>query len=341
MQDYWLIVVGGSAGGVEAIQNLVAHLPAELPAALFVVIHVAPQSPKMLASILERAGRLPADYPVDGEPIQPGRIYVAQPDRHLLVEQGRVRVVYGPKENRHRPAIDPLFRSAARAYGERVIGVVLTGMLDDGTAGLLAIKQHGGIAVVQDPNEAMYSDMPRNAMANVEVDYCVPLSNIAELLVDLSQATGQVEEEPAMQEELHPAASSADVPAVNWDNAEEDEGKPSPFACPDCNGILWEIQDGPLVRYRCRIGHAFSPDTFLESQIERVEQAFWTTLRTLEETEELMWRLADQARKHNKLERVKQLEQRALATRERAGAMRHLLLREAASGQSEAQQGAA
>ncbi|NJL34749.1 MAG: hypothetical protein HC893_13980, partial [Chloroflexaceae bacterium] len=146
---------------------------------------------------------------------------------------------------------------AARAYGERVIGVVLTGMLDDGTAGLLAIKQHGGIAVVQDPNEAMYSDMPRNAMANVEVDYCVPLSNIAELLVDLSQATGQVEEEPAMQEELHPAASSADVPAVNWDNAEEDEGKPSPFACPDCNGILWEIQDGPLVRYRCRIGHAF------------------------------------------------------------------------------------
>jgi two-component system, chemotaxis family, protein-glutamate methylesterase/glutaminase len=186
-----IIVIGASAGGVEALSTLVRALPAGLPAAVFVVLHIPAQSPSLLPSILSRAGQLPAIQPTDGMAISPGCIYVAPPDHHMLLERGYIRIVRGPRENRHRPAIDPLFRSAARSYGARVTGVILTGTLDDGTAGLLAVKQRGGIAIVQDPKEALYTSMPRSALDHVAVDYCASLGEIATRLVELAHAPYQ------------------------------------------------------------------------------------------------------------------------------------------------------
>lgn len=178
-------MIGASAGGVQALCQVVTGLPRDLPAAVFAVLHVPPHPVSALPAILHRCGPLPATHPEDGEAIHAGRVYVAPSDRHLLVGRGRVSVHRGPRENGYRPSLDVLFRSAARSHGRRVIGVVLTGNLDDGTAGLLAIKSHGGLAVVQDPAEADYSGMPESAIENVDVDYVVPLAEIPALLVDL------------------------------------------------------------------------------------------------------------------------------------------------------------
>jgi two-component system chemotaxis response regulator CheB len=201
-----IVVIGASAGGVEALVALMRSLPADLEAAVFVVLHVPPQSSSMLPVILDRSGPLPAQHARDGLPIERGQIYVAPPDHHLVVERERMRVVRGPRENRHRPAVDVLFRSAAWEYGPHVIGVVLTGTLDDGTAGLLAIKQRGGIAVVQHPDDALYPGMPRSALAHVDVDHSVPLREIGPLLATLTrEAVGQAEpaEGETMEQEVN------------------------------------------------------------------------------------------------------------------------------------------
>lgn len=195
MPGHDIIVIGSSAGGVDALIKLVNQLPANLPASIFIVLHIPARSPRVLPDILSRSGPLPAIHPTDGEEIRHSRIYIAPPDQHLLIERGNVHIVRGPKENRHRPAIDATFRSAALAYGPRVVGVILTGALGDGTAGLLAIKQRGGIAVVQDPHDALYPSMPLSALASVHVDYTAPLAAIGPLLMQL--VVEQVEEKEA------------------------------------------------------------------------------------------------------------------------------------------------
>jgi two-component system chemotaxis response regulator CheB len=187
MAGHDIIVIGASAGGVEALREITRGLPANLPATLFVVLHVPPQNPSHLPAILSRSGPLPAAHAGDGAEFVPGRIYVAPPDTHLLVESGRTHLSHGPTENRHRPAIDPLFRSAARAYGSRVVGVVLTGSLDDGTAGLYQIRRHGGVAVVQDPDDALFPSMPANALEYVGADYRCQVTEIAPLLERLAR----------------------------------------------------------------------------------------------------------------------------------------------------------
>ncbi len=203
MPEHDIIVIGASAGGVETLMQLVHVLPANLPASVFIVLHIPAHSPSMLPQILGRAGVLTTSQPVDYQKIEARHIYVAPPDHHLLIEQGYMRVVRGPRENRHRPAIDPLFRSAAVAYGSQVIGVVLTGSLDDGTAGLLAIKQRGGIAVVQNPEEAMYPDMPKSALAHVTVDYCSSIADMGPLL-------GRLARVPAVQEQILPISEDVE-----------------------------------------------------------------------------------------------------------------------------------
>jgi two-component system, chemotaxis family, protein-glutamate methylesterase/glutaminase len=181
-----IIVIGASAGGVEVLSELCKNLPPELPAAVFIVWHMPATSTGIFPRMLERTSALPVENAVDGEPLVPGRIYTAPPDHHLLLEDGRVRLTHGPKENRFRPAVDPLFRSAAYSYGPRVIGLVLSGALDDGTSGLWMIKDRGGVAMVQDPVDALVPDMPRNALHNVEVDYVVPVSEMPALLMQLT-----------------------------------------------------------------------------------------------------------------------------------------------------------
>jgi len=287
-----VIVIGTSAGGIEALRALVKQLPAGFPASISVVMHTAPESPGVLDEILKRAGRLPAVIPKDRERMVPGHIYVAPPDHHLLLEPCILRVTKGPKENRFRPAVDPLFRSAAQTYGPRVIGVVLTGGLDDGTAGLWAIKRLGGIAVVQDPEDALVPSMPRNALSYVKVDYCVPLEEIAPLLVHLTSQRVVEEGEYKVPEEM-----DIEINIARDGHALESGilklGEPSIFACPECHGVLLQLKEENRTRYRCHTGHAYSADSLLADISEKVGETLWSAVRALEEGALLMRHIAD------------------------------------------------
>jgi two-component system chemotaxis response regulator CheB len=289
MPGHDIIVIGASAGGVQALSRLVELLPDDFPAAVFIVLHTSPDGPGLLPSVLSKAGRLRALSPDDKSKIEPGRIYVAPPDHHLLVERERIRVVRGPKENRHRPAIDPLFRSAAFAFGPRVVGIVLTGLLDDGTAGLWAVKNCNGIAVVQDPSEAIFPDMPLNALRSVEVDYTLPVADIAALAIKLAR-------EPAPKGEHRvPDKLKLETEFVMMERDIGDMGalgKPSAFTCPSCRGALWELREGNLLRYRCHVGHAYSSQTLLAEQSEALETALYSALRATEEKAAALRRIA-------------------------------------------------
>lgn len=320
-----IIVIGASAGGVEALLNVAGGLPSDLPAAVFVVLHIPAQAPSLLPTILSRAGPLPAQHAEDGMLIQNGRIYVAPPDHHLLVGQGFVRVVHGPRENRHRPAVDPLFRTAAVAYGSRVIGVVLSGSMDDGTAGLLAVKMRGGIAVVQDPADALYPDMPRNAMHQVQVDYSMPVTEIGGLLVDLSHSPAADDTTPVPEGMAIEARIAEMDPVAMADDTRP--GTPSVFSCPECNGVLYEIRDGEITRFRCRVGHAFSPESVLAEQDEALEEALYMALNTLEESASLSRRMAQQARQRGSTWMTRRFEEKVREAEQRANVIRQVLLR--------------
>lgn len=323
MSRHDVITVGASAGGVEALIALVGSLPADLPAAIFLVLHIPAQSPSLLPGILNRTGHLHALHPADGEAIQHGHIYIAPPDHHLMIEEGITRVVRGPKENRHRPAIDPLFRSAARTYGTRVVGVVLTGSMDDGTAGLLAIKRRGGVAVVQDPQDALFASMPRSAIAHVEVDHVMPLSGIGPLLVRLSREQAAQGSYPISKEmEMETKLAAMDT---NEGQYGEQVGTPSVFSCPECGGVLWEVHDGNLLRFRCRVGHAYSVDSILAGQTEAVEEALWTALKTLEESASFSRRLANDAHKGGKDWLAKRFDEKMQRAERHAAAIRQVL----------------
>ena len=268
MQPRDIIVIGTSAGGLDALRRLTASLPANLPASVFVVQHCAPSGQSLLAHILTRSGPLHAKNPMNHERIMPGAVYVAPPDRHMLIQDGHVCTSQGPKENRVRPSIDALFRSAARAYGARVIGVVLTGMLDDGTAGLMSIKQQGGLAVVQAPSDAAYPSMPQSALRYVKADYCLPLSEIATKLVQLAVDPVEAQAKPSIRLETEYRISLGDTEAMEQVAT---VGKLSPFTCPDCQSVLWELRDKDFIRFRCRMGHAHSAHSLLATQDEIIE----------------------------------------------------------------------
>ena len=267
-----VIVIGASAGGVSSLIELVKRLPEGLEAALAIAVHVSENSPSALPAILSRNGPLPATHARDGEPLLHGRIYVAPPGRHLLVKRRIVRVVNGPNENRHRPAVDPLFRTAARAHGRRTIGVVLSGTLDDGTAGLMAVKRHGGAALVQDPEDALFDGMPLSAIENVAVDF---IGNVPSLAAELVRRTAALTTDTTDLDMDDDAAEELDVVEMDRGTPQPDDwwAVPSPFTCPDCHGSLFEREDGKLIRFRCRTGHAFSPETLASSQSKGVETA--------------------------------------------------------------------
>ena len=324
MATHDIIVIGASAGGVEALTQFVRALPADLPAAIFIVLHIAPYSKSLLPNILNRRCSLTTTHAVDGEEIQPGHIYIAPPDHHLLIKNGYIHISRGPRENRHRPAVDPLFRTAARTYGPRVVGVVLSGTLDDGTAGLLAIKSRGGIAIVQNPEEALYDGMPRSAIDHVEVDHILPISEIVSLLVELARKP--------VPEQINPVndnlAMEADMAELDKDAVHSDQrpGKESPYSCPECGGVLWELNQGNLLRFRCRTGHAYSPKSFLAEQSYSVEQALWSALRALKEQSNLVRRMAERAKKQNHPLIGLRYEQQAQEAEFHAETLRKLLL---------------
>lgn len=296
MQQHDIIVIGGSAGSFEPLKTILASLPAEFPASILVVVHLSPDYPSLLENQLSRWSRLPASHPADKEAIRRGHIYVARPDFHLTVEPGRMRVLRGARENRHRPAIDPLFRTAARVYGPRVIGVVLSGWLDDGSTGLYAVQQRGGLTIVQDPSEAASPEMPQRALAYATPHYVLRTQDIASSLVNLA---GSDQEEIVMsnkesRKDPDPSSGTGE-PDVNLHVSyfDEGEGTPSVFACPECHGVLWELQDGDLVRFRCRVGHSYGSDSLAQELSQASEAALWAAMRALEEKAAMQRRVAD------------------------------------------------
>ena len=323
-----IVVIGASAGGMQALQALAGGLPADLPAAVFVVWHLAPGVRSVLPMVLNRASRIPALYPNDGDPIEPGRIYVAPNDHHLLLERGYVRVAKGPKENRFRPAVDPLFRSAAYLYSTRVIGVVLSGALDDGTAGLWAIKMRGGTALVQDPADAVHRSMPLSALENVAVDHKLPAREIGALLGRLVRE--QAAPEPIMAAEAHDRMEAEIKIAREADSRIEDiqqYGELSPFTCPECHGVLATFRDGNIIRFRCHTGHAVSSGTLLEASTEQVEERLMDALRALDEVIMLLNRMGEDYAKNGNTTAAEQCFNRARDAYERSRPIREAALR--------------
>ena len=338
-----IVVIGASAGGVEALTQLMKALPSDLPAALFVVLHISDHGTSVLPSILSRVGNLPAVHPQDGEQIRHGVIYVAPSDRHLLIEDDHITVLRGPRENGHRPSVDPLFRTAARTAGKRVIGVILSGLLDDGTAGLMAVKRFGGIALVQNPDEALFAGMVQSAIANVRVDFVLPVAQIAAEIIRLTREDLPLEQthvkldgnvrgnEPERRSLSVADEIDQEIAAEHMDAALIDAsvhpGKPSAFSCPECGGVLWEIQDGAMVRFRCRTGHAYSSDTLLAEQSHELDVALWSALRALEESASLARRLRDRSTDNGHPLAAARFADQADEALKKAGIIRRALLR--------------
>jgi two-component system, chemotaxis family, protein-glutamate methylesterase/glutaminase len=320
-----IVVVGASAGGVEALDQLVRGLPPELPAAVLVVLHLPAGGRSVLPAILTRAGALPAVVPQDGARPDRGHIYVAPPDRHLLLVGHEMRLTGGPRENGHRPAIDPLFRSAARSYGRRVLALVLSGNLDDGAAGARLVKEHGGMVLVQDPQEALYPDMPASAAAVTEVDGVVPMAEMSARIC-------------AALEEPLPGNGDDDVVTGHERNelaaAELAlDGQPTELSCPECGGPLWERSEGPLVRFACRVGHVFSPESLIEQHGNELERALWSGQRSLEERADLYRRMARRASRNSVLQ--KRFLDRSEAAERHAAAVQQAIVKITGSGELE------
>lgn len=296
MQKRDIVVIGASAGGIDAFKKLVRGLPKGFPASIFIVWHTAPNITSLLPKILDRETPLPVIEPFDGERIAPGTIYVSRPDHHLLIEDGIVRVTKGPKENRFRPAVDPLFRSAALAHGPRVIGIILSGGLDDGTSGLWTVKENGGLAIVQDPVDAEFPSMPISALRAVDADYTLPVAEMGELLNHLTTGK-EIMEVPEVNVD-EKSKMSVEVRIATGENPLAlgfmELGDPSPIACPDCNGVLLKLKDGRQIRFRCHTGHAYSPDTLLAAITEQLEKALWNSVRIGDESLMLLSYTADE-----------------------------------------------
>lgn len=288
-----IVVIGASAGGVEALQRLCAALPADLPATIFIAQHLSPAGRSMLPLLLDRCGPLPARAPEDGEAFKRGTIYVAAPDHHMLVRDEIVLMRRGPNENRTRPAVNALFRSAALAHGGRVIGVVLTGLLDDGTDGLIAITAAGGLSVIQDPEDAQWPSMPRNALKRDHVSHVVPLADLAALLTRL------VTEEAGPTKALPDAYVIEDRMAAQEFAVMESDivtpGSPSHISCPDCGGVLNAIESDDEVRFRCQVGHAFTPSGLAAAQSDELERALSIAARTHRDRIRLFRQMGDSA----------------------------------------------
>lgn len=269
-----IVVIGASTGGIEALRKVVEGLPGNFEGSVFVVMHIGPVS--LLPEILSRSTKLRTVKAEDGLRFQPGHMYVAPPNRHLLIEDGHIKLSAGPRENGHRPAVDPLFRSAARVHRSRVAGVILSGSLDDGSAGLFAVKSRNGVAIVQDPADAIAPDMPLNAMKNMVVDYSLPAGEISGVLVKLAQGDAGPAQE---REESMANDAQENGPLMEPPPAEQHIA----LACPECSGPLYEARDGPVSRFQCNVRHSFSPLSLSVAHDEALERALWVAIRTLNE----------------------------------------------------------
>lgn len=295
MAERRIIVIGGSAGSIEALTHLLGGLPRNLPAAIFVVLHISPSGNSKLPQVLSRRIAMPIAFAKHGEPIEPGRVYMSPPDWHMLIRAGYIELSHGPRENHTRPAIDPTFRSAALAYDSRVIGVILSGVLDDGAAGAAVVKAAGGVIIAQDPEEALYDSMPRATIRYVEnIDYVAQSTQIAQLLIQLTEQPQAItdKEVPQLQGEhnMDEKTNNIDGPASSVVQHDIDAlaqnlrtNALTIYTCPDCGGTLWQVNQSNLTRFVCHVGHAWSPEIALMLKTEQLEAALWTAARLLTE----------------------------------------------------------
>jgi two-component system chemotaxis response regulator CheB len=321
-----VIVVGASAGGIAAVRTLLNKLPENVRAAIFVVVHTSPDGPGKLANVLDRATRLTVVTAEDGMVARHGHVYVAPPDYHLIVDGRYVRLTRGPREHRFRPAVDPLFRTAAEHYGARAIGVVLSGHMADGTHGLTLIKE-GGVAMVQDPDEAQAPSMPLNAMRRGGVDYVLPAKEMAGVIMGLLMS--ERDRHPRKSPRARPGKTEApnpERPGTDALRTHDFKGPPSPFTCPDCGGTLWEIKEKNLVRYRCHVGHGYNSESLQAGMDEKLEDTLWTALRAIEENIELRSRMRMRATDQRLTAFSGKLDQDIADMKQRATALRRLLL---------------
>jgi two-component system chemotaxis response regulator CheB len=314
-----IVVVGASAGGVEALPKLTGELPQDFPGSVFVVLHLPAHAESFLPDIINRNGALRAVHPVDRQKVERGVIYVAPPDYHLWLQDSRVRVTAGPRINRHRPAVDALFESAAHVYKQRVIGVILTGSLGDGSAGLSMVKKCGGVTVVQDPNDALVSSMPTNALRAVKPDHILPLAKIPPLLARLAVAKIKFRNIkcPRMRFFMDTCSERPDL-------MQRKVGAPSSVICPECGGPLWELRDGRVTKFRCLVGHSFSPESLLDGEREELERALWTSIKILEERSTLLKKLAVEAHESGHLRGQRTLKDRAAELEKHAEVIRKM-----------------
>jgi two-component system chemotaxis response regulator CheB len=319
-----VVVVGASAGGVESLSAFVHELEADLPATILVVLHVPPSGASALPRILERAGKLPVEIAISRQALPRGRIVIAPPDRHLVVVDNQLRTSHGPRENGHRPAVDVLFRSAARACGPRVIAVVLSGSLDDGTAGAMAVKERGGLVLAQDPAEAAYPGMPQSVIEHVAATEVATAGQLGAAVARLCRTAARLTED-VMGSDLVLAEVETAAALHSATTMAEQSDQPAGFGCPECHGALFEIEDGGLLRFRCRLGHAWSSHGLLLEQAQSLENALWMALRTLEEKATLSIQLAERAAERGSALSCKRFTEQAQEATRSAALVRRLL----------------
>jgi two-component system, chemotaxis family, protein-glutamate methylesterase/glutaminase len=323
MSNRDIIVIGGSAGATAPLKEILGRLPADLPAAIFIVLHIPAHGIGVLSTVASAAGKLPVRQAESGMVIENGHVYLAAPDHHLLLAESHIMLGRGPRENMVRPAIDPLFRSAALHYGPRVIGVILSGLLSDGSAGLSAIKRCGGMALVQDPKDAIADEMPLRALESTTVDLCIPSARLGDVLSDLVREIpgASLPIPPEIRLEVEIAAgerigAASLVPVA----------RPSPLTCPGCGGVLSQINAGPPLRFRCQVGHAYTADALAGEQESRVDEALRVALRIIEERAELVHRMAEDGRHSGRRAVAEMYEARAAEYREYADMIRRVVL---------------
>jgi two-component system chemotaxis response regulator CheB len=303
--------------------TFVRSLPSNLPAAILVVLHVPSSGASALPRILERVGKLPVDVASPQQDLQPGRIVIAPPDRHLVVVGNELRTSHGPRENGHRPAIDVLFRSAARACGSRVIALIMSGSLDDGTAGAIAVKERSGLVLAQDPAEAAYPGMPESVIKHMKVDEIGTAAQLGAMVNQLCRTPAAPMPDASDPNLMAPEADMADIYDVPL--AEEFYSQPAGFGCPECHGALFKIEEGGLLRFRCRLGHAWSWHTLLLEQGQALENALWMALGTLEEKAALSIQLAERAAERGSLLSCERFTEQAQDATRSAALVRRLL----------------
>ena len=323
MSNRDIIVIGGSAGATAPLKQILGRLPADLPAAVFIVLHIPAQGVGILSTVASAAGRLPVRQAENGMVIENGHVYLAAPDHHLLILESHMMLGRGPRENMVRPAIDPLFRSAALHYGPRVIGVVLCGLLSDGAAGLCGIKRCGGGALVQDPHDAISDEMPLRALETTTVDLCIPGARLGDVLSDL------VREQPGVRLPIPPEISlEVKIAAGERIGSDTlvDVADPAPLTCPSCGGVLSKLRMNHPLRFRCQVGHAYTADVLAKEQEGRVDEALRVALRIIEERADLVHRMAEDSRLSGRLAVAQMYATRAAEYREYADMIRRAML---------------